>query len=321
MKIEAIRTLLERLHFPKRYLSDQTAICIMALADKTKRPGLLPGHKSLSNGARIHDILNFARDVIGKKVAENTREAYRKTSLAHLMNYGLIVRHQLSTNDPNTYYRLHPEFAPILNEMTVKERDKLIAELQERSTKLRKRTPKADLIKRNVLCKVDKEHSFSLSPGKHNLLEKAVVELLGHAFLDESQVVYLGDTAPRRGYQNRQLMRNLNLPIDTAASLPDVILFSAPEARLLIVEVVTSSGPVNAIRLEQLQQFTKGPRKLGNKVSYISAFPSRAVFRKFVEDIAWGSSAWIEDEPHNIVHFEKIGTRMNQRFPESFDKR
>ncbi|WP_442891735.1 BsuBI/PstI family type II restriction endonuclease [Dissulfurispira sp.] len=49
--------------------------------------------------------------------------------------------------------------------------------------------------------------------------------MFGHAFLNEHQVVYLGDTSPRKGYQNRTLMRRLNLPIDTTASLPDVILF------------------------------------------------------------------------------------------------
>ncbi|KKL14115.1 hypothetical protein LCGC14_2519000, partial [marine sediment metagenome] len=142
--------------------------------------------------------------------------------------------------------------------------------------------------------------------GEHNLLEKSVVEIFSHAFLSKPQIVYLGDTAPRKGYQNRTLMRKLNLPIDTTASLPDVILFSEPEHNLVIVEVVTSSGPVNSIRLKQLQKLTLGPKKLGYKISYISSFPSRAIFRRFVEEIAWGSSVWIENEPNNIVHFERI---------------
>ena len=102
-------------------------------------------------------------------------------------------------------------------------------------------------------------------------------------------------------------MRRLNLPIDTSASLPDVILFSELQKHLVIVEVVTSSGPVNAIRLEQLKKFTKGPKGLGHKISFITAFPSRAGFRRFVEDIAWGSGVWIENEPNNIVYFQEIG--------------
>ena len=102
MTIEEIKLILKKLNFPERFITEQTAICIKALIDQKERTGLLPEHKNLSEGARIHDILNFARDVIGKKVAENTREAYRKTSLAPLLNHGIVVRHQLSTNDHNT---------------------------------------------------------------------------------------------------------------------------------------------------------------------------------------------------------------------------
>ncbi|MCF6154465.1 MAG: hypothetical protein E3K36_04265 [Candidatus Brocadia sp.] len=84
--------------------------------------------------------------------------------------------------------------------------------------------------------------------------------------------------------------------------------FSEHEKYLVIVEAVTSSGPINPIRLEQLQKFTKGPDKLGHKISYVTAFPSRAIFRRFAEEIAWGSSVRIEDEPNNIVHFKRIRT-------------
>lgn len=305
MTIEEIKTILEKFNFPKRYTSDQTAICIKALIDITDRSGLLPGHRNLSDGARIHDILNFARDVIGKRVAENTREAYRKTSLAPMMSFGMIVRHQLSPRDPNTYYRLHSDFARIFSENKAEERDKLISHLESKP-KITERIAKKELLKRNVYVQIDAEKSFPLSPGEHSLLEKSVVEIFGHAFLRDSQVVYLGDDKPKRSYQNRTLMRRLTLPINIALPLPDVILFSESESHLVIVEAVATSGPVNSIRLEQLQKFTKGPKKLGFKISYISAFPARAVFRKFVEDIAWGSSVWIENEPNNIVHFERI---------------
>jgi hypothetical protein len=303
MTIEEIKTILEEMNFPERFSSDQTAICVKALLDKTDRSGLLPGHKNLSEGARVHDILNFAREVVGKKVAENTREAYRKNSLAPLMNYGLIVRHQLSTNDPNTYYRLHPDFIQIFSEQNVDKRNKLISGLQKLFAKAK--AIKKSQHKHDMSVRIDAAQVFSLSPGEHNSLERAVVEIFGHAFLHDPQVVYLGDTAPRKGYQNRTLMRKLNLPIDTTASLPDIILFSEPESHVVIVEAVSTSGPVNSLRLDQLKKFTKGPRKLRYKISYISAFPSRSIFRRFVEQISWGSSVWIENEPHNIVHFEE----------------
>jgi len=307
--IEEIKAILEKLIFPRRYITEQTAICLTALTDRTERNDLLPGHKNLTEGARIHDILNFARGVIGKKVAENTREAYRKTSLTPLMNYGIVVRHQLSTNDPNTYYRLHPDFIRLFSEEDIEEQNRLIQQLQKQLTKLKGQKAQRAVQGKEIYVQIGDGQIFSLSSGDHNLLEKSVIEIFGHAFLDNPQTVYLGDSAPRKGYQNRTLMRRLNLPIDTTASLPDVILFSEPESHLVIVEAVTSSGPVNPIRLEQLHKFTKGPRKLGIKVSYVSAFPSRAVFRRFVEEIAWGSSTWIGNEPNNIVHFERMRER------------
>ncbi|ODS32949.1 MAG: putative endonuclease [Candidatus Scalindua rubra] len=70
MTIDEIKSILGKLDFPNRYVTDQTAICIKALIDKTERKGLLAGHKNLSEGARIHDILNFARSVISKQVAK-----------------------------------------------------------------------------------------------------------------------------------------------------------------------------------------------------------------------------------------------------------
>lgn len=306
MTIDEIKALLEKLHFPKRYISEQTAICIMAMTDKSERTGLLPGHNSLSDGARIHDILNFSREVVGKKVAENTRESYRKTSLAPLMNCGIVVRHQLSTNDPSTYYRLHPDFERLSSEVHGEVHARLIESLRIKTTRTRGYGVRKAGNHGEVSVAIGDSQSFSLSPGAHNYLEKAVVEIFGRAYMEQPEVVCLGDSAPRKGFQSRALMRRLNLPIDTTASLPDVILCSELQKHLVIVEVVTSSGVVNTMRLEQLRRFAKGPRRLGYIISYVTAFSSRSIFRKFVEEIAWGTSVWIESEPNNIVHFEKI---------------
>ena len=307
MTVDDIKDILERLKFPRCYISEQTAICIMALFNKTERTGLLSEHKSLSDGARIHDILNFSREVVGKKVAENTRESYRKTSLAPLMNHGIVVRHQLSTNDPNTYYRLHPDFEKLFSEGPDVAQERLIESLQMKATRGRDIVARKGERHGDVTVAIGNGRSFSLSPGAHNYLEKAVVEIFGRAFLEQPEVVYLGDTAPRKGYQNRALMRRLNLPIDTTASLPDVILCSELQKQVAIIEVVTSSGIVNTMRLEQLRRFAKGPKGLGYIISYVTAFPTRTIFRRFVEEIAWESSVWIENEPNNIVHFKEIG--------------
>lgn len=300
MTVDEIKPLLQELNFSSRRITEQTAFCILALADTTPRQGLFIGHTCLADGARIHDILNFVRQDIGHPVAENTRESYRKTSLRPLTEAGWVIRHQLSTNDPNTYYRLHPDFARLLTLSLGPDRDELIASLCFAERRRPRRKPH---IQGDVLVTLAPGQVHTLSPGHHNLLEKAVVETLGPALLQCPQVVYLGDTAPRSGYQNRSLMRQLNLPIDVSVSLPDVILYDLEEQTLLVIEVVISSGPITSERLTRLQELTAGAASLDVQTVYISVFPSRRVFRQFVEDIAWHSSVWIADEPYNIIHF------------------
>ncbi len=303
MTIDEIKALLQELNFESRSITDQTVFCILALADTTPRQGLLAGHTCLADGARIHDILNFVRQDMNRPVAENTRESYRKTSLRPLTEAGWVIRHQLSTNDPNTYYRLHPDFARLLTLPPGPERDTLIERLRlPERRRLRQRLD----FRQEVQVTLAPGQIHILSPGYHNLLEKAVVEILSPALIRYPQVVYLGDTASRAGYQNRPLMRRLNLPIDVSVSLPDVIVYSSEENTLLIIEAVTSSGPITPGRLTQLQQLTTNSTSLGVQTTYISAFPSRQIFKQFAEEIAWGSSVWIADEPYNIIHFAHL---------------
>src|SRR5215468_16904 len=81
LDLDEVKVLLQQLGLDRRLITEQSAICVLALADGVERDGLLPGKKRLRDGARIHDIIEFARHECGKEVAENTRESYRKLSL------------------------------------------------------------------------------------------------------------------------------------------------------------------------------------------------------------------------------------------------
>lgn len=299
--LEEVKVLLQQLGLDRRLITEQSAICVLALADGTEREGLLQGKKRLRDGARIHDIIAFARHTCGKEVAENTRESYRKLSLRPLCEEGLVVRHQLSTNDPKTFYRLHPELLRLLTCPAPLERRWLAHALavrlaQGQSWQQQRR-------RAEVPVEVGQSQPFFLSPGTHSRLAAEVVEVYAPRFLSRPCVVYLGDTRQKRGYQNRDLMRELNLPLQVTASLPDVILLSETERRLVIVEVVASSGPISTSRLAQLQPLGQQPLALGYGVRYVTAFPSRRVFRRFVEEIAWDTEVWIANEPDQVVQF------------------
>lgn len=293
--------ILPDLGLPTPFCTRQTGICLYALLDDRPRRGLLPGKRTLADGARVHDILQFARVELGMRVAENTRETYRKTSLRPLNEIGVINRHQLSTNDPNTFYRISVMLVePLLAVIAGKGGQGMPEVFRQQAAKGTMREGEQP-----VEVQVSRDKTFVLSAGAHSLLIKDVVEKCGTAFLAEPQVVYIGDTAKKSGY--RQVMRELNLPVEIKAGLPDVIIFSETQKRLIVCEAVTSSGPITSSRLEQLLALVQGPGKLGYSVVFVTAFPSRAVLRRFVEGIAWGSAVWIAAEPNNLVLFQERG--------------
>lgn len=299
--LDEAKMLLQQLGLDRKLITEQSAICILALADGVEREGLLPGKKRLRDGARIHDIMVFARQECGKDVAENTRESYRKLSLRPLCDEGLVIRHQLSTNDPKTFYRLHPEMLRLLTCTAPLERRWLACEMAGRLS--RGETWKQQQRRAEIPVEVGLPQPFFLSPGTHSQLTAEVVQVYAPIFLRAPQVVYLGDTRRKDGYQNRDLMRELNLPLQVTASLPDVILLSEVERCLAVIEVVASSGPISESRLGQLAPLVQQSLALGYRPRYVTAFPSRRVLRRFVEELAWGTQVWIAEEAEQVIRF------------------
>ncbi|MBI4536958.1 MAG: hypothetical protein HY712_03250 [candidate division NC10 bacterium] len=187
-KLEKLKPVMLRLGLSKRYASRQTAICLLALSDARERPGLLSGKVALRDGARIHDILEFARHDLGIRVAENTRESYRKGSLRPLYEVGFVTRHQLSVNDPNPFYRLHPDLLALVEGS--KPRHELLERLTRRRGLLSKRTPGGRTARLRVRIAADTY--FTLSGSEHNRLEKEIVEEFGPAFIPDPLLIFLG---------------------------------------------------------------------------------------------------------------------------------
>ena len=52
----------------------------------------------------------------------------------------------------------------------------------------------------------------------------------------------------------------------------------------------------------------RGPFKFG--LVYITAFPDRRAFRRFVTDIAWETKVWIAAEQFGIIHFDLIAQSL-----------
>jgi len=131
------------------------------------------------------------------------------------------------------------------------------------------------------------------------------VEVFPPIFIDDTpKVLLLSDAEHKLKYVD-PLAKKLHLNIDKHEKMPDVILYSVSRNIVYIVEAVTSAGPINEARIKDIEQIVL-PEKLTFGVEYFTAFPDRATFKKFLDEIAWGTQVWFANEPFGIVIFRRL---------------
>jgi hypothetical protein len=146
-----------------------------------------------------------------------------------------------------------------------------------------------------------KEKELALSPGNHSKLIKAIVEKFGPRFAPGGKVLYVGDTGSKLGFYDVEAFAELGLKFDNHGKFPDVVLYFEKKNWILLIEAVTSHGPVNPKRMSELKKlFTKS--KIG--LVYVTAFPNRKTLVKYVSDISWETEVWIADSPSHLIHFD-----------------
>lgn len=87
--------------------------------------------------------------------------------------------------------------------------------------------------------------------------------------------------------------------------MPDVVIHYVDKNWLILIESVTSHGPVDHKRHEELEILFNGCTA---GLVYVSAFPNRKIFLKYLEVIAWETEVWVADAPIHMIHFN--GTRF-----------
>jgi type II restriction enzyme len=147
--------------------------------------------------------------------------------------------------------------------------------------------------------------NISLSTGKHSQLIKQIIEEFAPRFAPGGQVVYVGDTGDKSAYFDSELLTRLDVSADFHGKMPDVIIYDSAKQWLLLIEAVTSHGPVNAKRHEELHALFAGA-KAG--LIFVTAFPTRRQFARYAPDISWETEVWIAESPDHLIHFD--GTRF-----------
>jgi BsuBI/PstI restriction endonuclease domain len=105
------------------------------------------------------------------------------------------------------------------------------------------------------------------------------------------------------GYFDDSLLEELGVRVDSHGKMPDVVLYYPEKNWLLLVESVTSHGPVDGKRHDELIRLFQG---CAAGLVYVTAFPSRAVMGRYLGLIAWETEVWIADAPTHLIHFDGV---------------
>lgn len=298
-KLETVKKLLAAIDMPLKQQGDLCALTILAMAGLKKRSAWT---SATNDWLRIHDIINFIADNYRIAYAENSRETFRKQAIHPFRTAALIEDNGKSTNSPNYRYRITAEFMQVIHslrdgknvilEKNVEMRHfmtnhKSLAEIYASKKHVQKMPVKIN------------QMDFTFSPGRHNKLQKFILEEFAPRFAPSSECLYVGDTIKKDLYKDSDKLAELGFGITLHDKMPDVVLYRADKNWIYFIEAITSTGPMDSKRVTEINEMTQ---KVTSGKIYVSAFLDFATYKKFSADLAWETEVWIADMPEHMIH-------------------
>lgn len=229
-----------------------------------------------------------------KSYAENSRETFRKQAIHHFRNAAFIEDNGKSTNSPDYRYRLTEEFLDVIRGNGTAEVVPHFLSNHESLISIYASKKKFQKIPVTINGK-----DLSFSVGKHNELQKAIIEEFGARFAPGAECLYVGDTIEKDLVKNEKRLSELGFEITLHDKMPDVVLYREDKDWLYFIESVTSVGPMDDKRIIELQELTKNVKS--GKI-FVTAFLDFKTFKKFLESLAWDTEVWIADVPDHMIH-------------------
>lgn len=293
-KIDETREILKELQVPSKQYADLCCLTVLAMANLKEDDAW---SHATNQWIRIHDVIAFAKDQYGREYAENSRETFRKQAMHHFRNAAFIEDNGTATNSPNYRYRLTDEMVNLLKSYSSDAWEAEKAKfLTNHESLIRQYASKKD--KRQIPVQVNGQ-KLSFSPGKHNELQKAIIELFAPRFAPDAECLYVGDTTKKDLVKNEKKLCALGLPITLHDKMPDVVLYSHSKNWVYFIESVTSVGPMDPKRVKEIEEMTTNVK--AGKI-YVTAFLDFKTFNKFSASLAWDTEVWIASMPNHMIH-------------------
>ena len=301
-RLNEAKQLLTDLGVPNQYNNELMVYAFLALLNMSNSSQWEQANNNSLLGP--HQIFLRIETLFGETYAENTREDLRKRKLKVFEQAHIVLKNaddlSRSTNSPKTNYSISNEALKVIQSYGTPAYEALLEEFKSNFVTLSEQYAKKRDLHKIPLVINGKE--FVLSSGSHNQLQADIINEFAPRFAHGAKLLYIGDTADKYIHVDTKTLESIGIPIskDDKLQLPDVVLYDAEKNWLYLVEAVTTHGPIDQKRINDLEiMFQDCP---AYKI-YVTAFPDRATFRKYAVDIAWETEVWLSVDPDHMIHF------------------
>jgi adenine-specific DNA-methyltransferase len=299
-KIDEAQEILKAVGIPRAQLNERSALALLALLDLKPNGTWAQAGDPLMG---ITQMMGFFETHYGKRYAPNTRESVRRQTIHQFLDANIVSINpdepERPTNSAMTVYQIESGLLALLRSYGTAGWEKGLKAYLASVETLKTAYAQERHMKR-IPIKVASDRTITLSPGGQNVLVKAIIDDFCEIFTAGGKLVYVGDTDEKFAYFDIELLRSLGVDVEQHGKMPDVIVHVEVKNWLVLIEAVTSHGPVNPKRRNELKRLFKDS-KAG--LVFVTAFLDRNTLTKYLDEISWETEVWVADAPTHLIHF------------------
>ena len=301
--IENALKILAILELPRPQQNERSALCLLAILNLAPEKTWYQAEDPLIG---ITPIMDWIRQHYQKDYAPNTRETIRRQTMHQFVSAGIALYNPDNplrpVNSPKAVYQIESLTLDLLRSFETNVWEAKLEDYFSQRQSLSSRYARERDLNR-IPIKLSQTEKISLTPGSHSELIKAIIEEFGSRFVPGGILIYVGDTGNKWGYFDRETLAKLNVSIDSHGKMPDVVIYYPDKNWLILIEAVTSHGPVDGKRHDELKNlFTDSSAGL----VFVTAFPNRSLMARYLGEIAWETEVWTADAPSHLIHFNGV---------------
>jgi hypothetical protein len=298
-KIDEALAVLDALGLPRQQQNERSALTLLSLLGLTPKD---TWDKATDPLMGITPMMDFFAEHYDKKYAPNSRETVRRFTVHQFVQASLVLpnpdKPSRPTNSPDAVYQIEPTAWKLLREFGKPGWKTQLKKYLLTVETLKKRYAR-ERDTRRIPIKLAPGQKIKLSPGGQNVLVKKIIDDFCQFFTPGGQIIYVGDTQTKWAYFDTDALRAIGVEIEEHGKMPDVVVHHVENDWLVLIEAVTSHGPVDPKRRQELKELFAGS-KIG--LVFVTAFLERRTMIKYLNDISWETEVWIAESPTHLIH-------------------